>query len=307
LFKNIIAAYKKMVGRGLFALKKIAKVPIGLPSKFLYVKTAIKAGMLSGIYTRDKNRDLLQTQYINSKKWDYLIILDACRYDAFEKYVWEYMDGKLMRAISPGGYTRKWFKRTWVKNYKDVIYISANPAIMKKDLLTISRKFFRIVKVWERYWSKTACTVPPWNMNKAVLHELKIMKIRKKLRISSTKRIVIHYIQPHFPYIAGPINFSKLCDFYINSSINIRTSRAVLVHLLNVLKDVEKVNKILRISYEENLKLVLKFVAELISYLQGRVVITSDHGELLGEHGLYFHPIDAYIPELRHVPLFIVK
>jgi len=307
LFKNVIAAYKEMAGRGLFALKKIAKVPVGLPSRFLYVKAAIKAGLLNGIYARDDPRCLLQTRYINSKKWDYLVILDACRYDAFEKYVWKYMDGKLMRAISPGGYTRKWFKRTWIKNYKDIVYISANPAIMEKDLLAISRKFFRIVKVWERYWSKTVHTVPPWNMNKAVLHELKIMRIRKRLGISSIKRIVIHYIQPHFPYIAGPINFNKLCSFYINSNINIRISRAVLMHLLNVLKDVKKVNEILRISYEENLKLVLKFVAELISYLQGKVVITSDHGELLGEYGLYFHPINAYIPELRHVPLFIVK
>lgn len=304
--KNIMIAYKKTMGRGFFAFKKATKIPTGLLGRRLFVKMRAKAGMLDGIYMHKDSYRFLQTQYINSRKWDYLVILDACRYDVFEKHVWKYLDGKLMKAVSPGGFTYKWFKKTWTKVYRDIIYISANPDIMKKEL-SASHKFFKIVKVWKKYWSKTECTVPPWNMNKAVLRELKVLNIRRKLGLPTAKRVVIHYIQPHFPYIAGPVKFNKLHSFYLNSNIHIRICDVILIHLLNVLKSVEKVNRVLHISYEENLKLALKFTTELITHLQGKIVITSDHGELLGEYGLYFHPIDAYIPELRHVPFFIVK
>ena len=60
----------------------------------------------------------------------------------------------------------------------------------------------------------------------------------------------------------------------------------------------------LRRAYEENLKLVLSYVNELVSYLrrEGLVVITADHGELLGERGLFGHPERVRVPELVEVP-----
>jgi len=63
--------------------------------------------MVDGLYSRSQDKTFFQTLFINSKKWDFLIILDACRYDFFEKHIWKYMDGKLMRVLSPGGYTVK--------------------------------------------------------------------------------------------------------------------------------------------------------------------------------------------------------
>lgn len=80
--------------------------------------------------------------------------------------------------------------------------------------------------------------------------------------------------------------------------------------LLSILKeyfdDVPKVNKVLRKAYEENLHWVLKHVSDLISEVNGRIVITSNHGELLGEYGMHFH-MNVSIPRLRIVPWFIVK
>lgn len=62
----------------------------------------------------------------------------------------------------------------------------------------------------------------------------------------------------------------------------------------------------IRRLYKANLDIVLKFVDRLTEELSGRVVITSDHGELLGERGLWLHPRETDIPMLRNVPWFKV-
>jgi arylsulfatase A-like enzyme len=58
--------------------------------------------------------------------------------------------------------------------------------------------------------------------------------------------------------------------------------------------------------YNANLRRALESVEELIESLDGKVVITADHGEMLGEKGLYSHPHGVYFKELVEVPWFVV-
>ena len=54
--------------------------------------------------------------------WKYLIILDACRYDYFEKVYRNYLDqGILERVFSPAGGTLEWLTLTFKGNYRDII------------------------------------------------------------------------------------------------------------------------------------------------------------------------------------------
>jgi len=56
-------------------------------------------------------------------------------------------------------------------------------------------------------------------------------------------------------------------------------------------------------AYIENLRYVLNHVSTLVSnYDAERVVITSDHGELFGEWGIYNHKAGIPHPLLRKVP-----
>lgn len=124
------------------------------------------------------------------------------------------MDGKLLRVLSPGGYTIKWFERTWYGTYRDIVYISSIPFIRREP--EFHGKFLKIVNAWDRVWSKKFHTVPPWNMNRLTLQYLKLLKIKQRLGLCNVKpKIVIHYAQPHSPYIAGPVDFSKIYDFYL--------------------------------------------------------------------------------------------
>jgi len=65
----------------------------------------------------------------------------------------------------------------------------------------------------------------------------------------------------------------------------------------------------LRGYYEESLEEVLRMLKRRREVFKGKVVVTSDHGELIGEHGCYYHgaegskyPVTA---ELHEVPWFI--
>jgi len=62
----------------------------------------------------------------------------------------------------------------------------------------------------------------------------------------------------------------------------------------------------LRKAYRENLEIVLRYVAVLCYELSGTIVITSDHGELLGENGKYGHKCGSKDPLLLEVPWFRV-
>ncbi|MFC6722786.1 hypothetical protein [Halobacteriaceae bacterium SHR40] len=61
-------------------------------------------------------------------------------------------------------------------------------------------------------------------------------------------------------------------------------------------------------AYAENLKLVMESAEELIGAEEGKTVVTSDHGNLLGERvsplrvRLYGHPPYIHHPDLRKVP-----
>lgn len=49
-------------------------------------------------------------------------------------------------------------------------------------------------------------------------------------------------------------------------------------------------------AYKKNLVSVLKEVQRLVDDLEGKIIVTSDHGEALGEDGIYLHPIGVNIP-----------
>ena len=71
-----------------------------------------------------------QKTLMEQENWDYLIILDACRYDYFEKSVHSFFKGTLTKAVSSGSCTLEWCTRTFdTGSYGEVTYVSSNPFI----------------------------------------------------------------------------------------------------------------------------------------------------------------------------------
>lgn len=256
-----------------------------------------------------------QTKLVRDKKWDILIILDACRYDMFNKYCREYLgEGWLRKIRSPASWTMGWLHRTFDKSdMHDVIYVSSNPYINSRDIGTRFKskdKFFKVVDVWDGGFDTLFSFLPPLETNKYAT---------VTMDLNRNKKFIIHYMQPHEPYfIYGTYNsigfnprvatirkflfefFSDELIWSIMEKLNFRPEN----YISTLWKEYGK-DGIIE-GYEENLKLVLENVSNLIKrYPKKKIVITADHGERLGERKRYSHGgrIDKWV---REVPWFEV-
>ena len=137
----------------------------------------------------------METFHIMEQDWDYLIVLDACRYDYFSMFHNIFFQGTLKKIESPGTCTPEWCNKTFTKTYPDVVYISANPHITSqhKSKFNASNKFHKVVDVWHDGWSELRGTVYPRIVN---------FYFFKTLGNLPNKRYIIHYLQPHAPYLS---------------------------------------------------------------------------------------------------------
>jgi len=241
-----------------------------------------------------------QRKLIRDGDWDNLIILDACRFDYFTDEYPRFLDGELSKVVSPASCTIEWVKKTWT-GMNDIVYVSgwpcANSAGIPRMGYRVLDHFREIIDVWKFGWDEALGTIPPWSINKAVLD------------LTDRTGLLIHYMQPHDPYIGktklhtsiGAPNVSKasMADpgrgggFYRTSNFIARRSR-------------EMGTEYLKRAYRDNLRLVLKYVAELAPRLKGKTVVSADHGELLPLSGPV-HLCDNNHPALRTVPWLVIK
>ena len=275
--------------------------------------------------------------------WSILIILDACRFDYFSCFYKYFFDGVLTKVFSLGSHTSEWCINTFREYYDDIVYISANPfinSLCKTGGFSAKDHFYKVIDVWDFGWSDKLGTVHPEVVTYTAL--------RLKNRYPG-KRFIVHYLQPHAPYISQRFfseGFSKeatealifcnkdssrdkrqqLITLYRKVLTTVSTISYKLFGLGNlyIWKLAECLNlppvlpidvarrkfgvNGLRKAYAENLIIVLKYVSFLVSNLlpSENIVITSDHGEFLGEEKMFDHIAGCYHPILRIVPWFKV-
>ncbi len=265
-----------------------------------------------GIYPNIKAPN--QKELIYSREWDILIILDACRYDAYRASRASHLGGKIGYSWSPASITPHWVMRTWLDGkWDDVIYISANIFINKSlgakrhlhrlFMYDLRDRFMDIVEVWRRGTDKKLHTVPPWNVYRAYKTTKLKMKL-KKMELGRDYKMVIHFMQPHTPFITQErLNnlIYRLDDEIKKTGIGLGFEYLYIPYLRRYLKK-KDVDRILWKGYMENLDIALSYVDRIVRENKGKkIVITSDHGEMMGEYNLYFH-FDIENIQLRLVP-----
>jgi len=230
---------------------------------------------------------------IMDEKWDYLIVLDAFRYDYFEKL--NKIKGQLQARISKGSCTLEWLVENFNGYYNDVIYVSANPFIANVEIhgFKAYEHFFKVVSVWHSEWDNKTGTVHPERVVNAAL------KIKKQF---PNKRMIIHFIQPHAPYI-GKTRISNK-ELKINEG---SPKEKAIQEIWRLVRNGDISLKKLKMAYEDNCRLVLKYVEKLLVHLDGKIIITSDHGESFGEWLIFGHPRDLRIKELVKVPWLVIS
>ena len=256
-----------------------------------------------------------QTELIQKRDWDILIVLDACRYDIFKEMSQKILGkSKVTKMISPATQTVEWLDKTFKEqDFSDVIYVSSNPFVNSKGIIPEQggysfngkNHFKKIVDVWDTGWNPDISTVHPLDVNKAAIVS---MDVRPKFRY------IIHYMQPHSPYIFyGGLKTHMHPVQNMQKNLNPPTDLSIFSKIANKFLSQETIWKIgkslgrtptwdlgklwfkygqegIEKGYREDLKLVLNHVKKLIKlYPKKKIIITADHGERLGEKGNYGH------------------
>lgn len=276
----------------------------------------------------------MENNYTRFKRdnWDFLIVLDACRFDFFSHFHKKFFDGILSEVHSLGSHTQEWSRNTFREYYDDIVYISSSPFV--NSIVSIAgfearKHFYKVVDVWRFGWNEKLGTVHPGTINHVFL------SLKDKY---PDKRFILHYLQPHAPYISKnyfssekrfklhylkPVHsHSELARWrkhipYMFRRFYREKSKSLYYMKLKEYLNLPPNSPIdatrrkfgingLRRAYAENLVIVLSYVASLVPKLTGNVVITADHGELLGENGMFTHIIGYDDPILRNVPWFRV-
>jgi hypothetical protein len=225
-----------------------------------------------------------------SKDWDNLIILDACRYDLFQSC--NTIQGELDSIYSIGSHTGEFLEKTFGgKEYLDTIYVTATP---QARLHGVDNSVLKCVHLWEDDWHEELRTVTAEDV---------AAKARMLQDEYPNKRLIIHFIQPHYPFI-GPTGRDLPHRTVSGEGLTADDSTpSIWDRLENGDYDSETVWK----AYKENLEIILPTISGFVDDLNGKTVITSDHGNVFGKFGIYGHPGGVFLSDLVEVPWLVVN
>jgi hypothetical protein len=119
----------------------------------------------------------------------------------------------------------------------------------------------------------------------------------------SPQRMIVHYMQPHIPFIRiVEGGYEKIFDEVDGSRQNKYEQHSVDIYEFDLLRRGEIDFDTFWNAYKETLRAVLDDVAKLLQNIDAnKVVISADHGNAVGEFGIYDHE-RVPIPAIRKVP-----
>jgi hypothetical protein len=235
------------------------------------------------------------SELLQSVDWRYLVILDACRFDVFKDiYKSVGLRGILREANSEALDTPLWYKKHWSGEHLDVSLIGAHPYPWRPEV-DVAKNFGAAFAVFSDVSNLG------WG---GVVHPQRMCNFASRIlaqRLSA--QWVIHFEQPHLPYI------DTMGRAFLQGEIGVGLSGEDWIKYNPKLYEAVQAWgrqygwEVLEACYESSLRETLSVVGLWCTRLRGgKVVITSDHGEHLGEGGTYGHPRGAGPAILTRVP-----
>lgn len=221
---------------------------------------------------------------IYEREWDVLVILDATRFDLMAEVADEYdYLGDLDAFSSVGSTSAEWLEKNFGPEYADEMantaHVTAN--IYTEELLDPD-DFAVLDEVWRYRWNDELGTIYPRDVtDRAIYHG----------RHTDAERLIVHYMQPHYPFIPHP-------DLAPGMRAG-ESEKSVWQQLREGLVE----RSVVWDAYRANLQYVLDELPLLLDNVDAeRVIVSADHGNALGELGVYGHPYGVPLSCLREVP-----
>ncbi|MDB2286709.1 hypothetical protein PM038_15845 [Halorubrum ezzemoulense] len=209
-----------------------------------------------------------------------------------------HIEGELTSKESKASSTPEWLHTNVDgRDLRDTVYVTANPQL-ERNREALDVNFHEVVNVWlDEGWDEETGTVLADTMTEAAV---------KAHEQFPKKRLVIHYMQPHYPFVPSNTEFDKDHLASIESREDDATGENVWAQKFT--GKLDKSRSELWKVYTANLKYVLKHVEDLLDEIPGKTVITSDHGNYVGERASpipireYGHPRGLYDDPVTRIP-----
>ncbi|WP_202593633.1 alkaline phosphatase family protein [Halococcus sediminicola] len=207
------------------------------------------------------------------------------------------LKGTTKKEISRGSATPEFLAANFDGNdVSDTVYVTANPQL-ERNADHVNANFHATEQVWlDEGWDEKWGTVLPET----------ITEHAKEAIVSyPNKRLIVHYMQPHYPFITDSTTEDK--EF-----LNQASPQGKHIWLRYETGDSTTSIEVTKAAYYDNLRRTLPHIQKLVDALDGRTVITSDHGNMLGERSTpipikqWGHPSRTYTPELIEIPWHVI-
>ncbi|WP_411968551.1 hypothetical protein [Haloferax sp. YSSS75] len=229
-------------------------------------------------------------QPIFEREWDVLVICDAARVDLTREVAPEYdYISNVDTHVSTASYSKGWMDSNFTDEYADemarTIHVTANPFSDTLD----EEQWAVLDEVWRHNWDEDNGTTLPEPLVDRGIH---YWRQREEL---GADRMIIHLMQPHLPFIGTDWMRGQRLEDWGHAN----TEKTVWEKV----RDGEIPFEEMWDAYAENLRIAFDEIDRLLRNMDAeKVAITADHGNLVGEHGLWGHPPGVKYPDLRIVP-----
>lgn len=225
-----------------------SKLLIGGPATPLHALYVKICGLLIGVNKAD-GIDVMD------KDWDNLILLDSYRADSFREH--SSLEGNLSTFVSQG----TWSLEFIVNNFKDskfhdTVVVTANPYYQKYQKL--DQDTFHSIKYCEK-------TEGMKSFNQVTKRAIEASEE------FPNKRLIVHYMKPHAPHVG------ETSDIFRKKFGDVFPGMFLLYRSGVISKPT------LKQSYVDTIDIIEPKVRDLVDNIDGKSVVSSDHGENLGE------------------------
>lgn len=220
--------------------------------------------------------------------WDVFVVLDACRADLMAEVEDEYDFVDAETTYSVASSSGEWIRKNFVEGgYDDAVartaYVTGNPY---SERHLDEADFALLDEVWRDAFDREIRTVPAEAITDRAI---------AAHRELSPEYTVVHYMQPHHPFVEDPLDEGLPLNEFGETPWDDVWDR---------LRKGEVDRETVWEGYANNLRYVLDHVETLLRSVDAdRVLVSSDHANLLGELGLYAHPTYVPLRPLKEVPL----
>lgn len=227
--------------------------------------------------------------------WDNLLILDACRFDMFADQ--STLPGALESRQSRASSTWEFLKANFAdKELHDTVYVTANPQFYRHDDW-LETSFHAVDHVWKTDgWDDDHRTVLPRTTTEHAISAAEKYP---------DKRLLVHYIQPHYPFIVEGDQPFDDDQAFLKPDTPGSWAQLMTGELDASPDDIWP-------AYKQNLDRTLPHVQHFFDSVDGKSVVTADHGNMVGERAgplpirEWGHPHGIYTDELVKVPWLVV-